>query len=45
VQSALECIEADHGAIAEVREFVRFIRESRIGINPSRDAGRQSWQF
>lgn len=33
---ALDRIEADFGQFAEVREFVRFIRESTIGINPAR---------
>lgn len=33
---ALDRIEADFGEIAEVAEFVQFIRESTIGINPAR---------
>jgi UDP-N-acetylglucosamine acyltransferase len=37
---ALELIEANLGQIPEVAEFVTFIRESRIGISPARDPGR-----
>ena len=33
---ALDQIEADLGSISEVAEFVGFIRQSRIGINPAR---------
>ena len=33
---ALDQIEADLGSVAEVAEFVRFIRQSKIGINPAR---------
>jgi UDP-N-acetylglucosamine acyltransferase len=40
---ALERIEADHGGLPEVDEFVRFIRESALGINPARDSDRQNW--
>ncbi|WP_235905417.1 acyl-ACP--UDP-N-acetylglucosamine O-acyltransferase [Tautonia marina] len=38
--TALERIEADLGHIAEVSEFVSFIRQSSLGINPARDADR-----
>jgi UDP-N-acetylglucosamine acyltransferase len=33
---ALDRIEAELGSVAEVSEFVSFIRESKIGINPAR---------
>jgi UDP-N-acetylglucosamine acyltransferase len=38
--SALDRIEADLGTIPEVAEFVAFIRESKIGINPARSTER-----
>jgi len=38
--SALDRIESDLGEIAEVAEFVTFIRESKIGINPARSVER-----
>jgi UDP-N-acetylglucosamine acyltransferase len=38
--AALEQIEAELGSIVEVAEFVGFIRQSKIGINPARDAAR-----
>jgi UDP-N-acetylglucosamine acyltransferase len=37
---ALDQIEAELGSIAEVIEFVNFIRQSKIGINPVRGARR-----
>jgi UDP-N-acetylglucosamine acyltransferase len=37
---ALELIVADLGEVAEVAEFVGFIRASKIGISPARDPGR-----
>jgi UDP-N-acetylglucosamine acyltransferase len=37
---ALGQIEADMGDVAEVAEFVAFIRASTIGISPARDPGR-----
>ena len=40
---ALARIEEDFGEVPEVREFVDFIRASKIGINPSREAGRRDW--
>jgi len=40
LSSALCRIEADCGTVPEVHEFVQFIRETSIGINPSRDASR-----
>ncbi len=41
VQSAaLDRIEAELGTIAEVAEFVAFIRESKVGINPARSSER-----
>ena len=39
----MERIEADHGTIPEVAEFLQFIRESTLGINPARDPDRQNW--
>ena len=33
-------LEADLGDVAEIAEFVTFIRESKIGISPARDPGR-----
>lgn len=44
-QAALDRMEADHGHVAEVREFVAFIRETTLGINPARDSDRQQWAF
>ncbi len=38
--TALDQIEAELGSIAEVAEFVGFIRQSKIGINPARGAER-----
>lgn len=40
--AALERIEADLGSVSEVREFVTFIRESKIGINPARSIDRKN---
>ena len=28
-----------------LREFVTFVRESTLGINPARDSDRQYWEF
>jgi UDP-N-acetylglucosamine acyltransferase len=38
--AALDRIESELGSIAEVAEFVNFIRESKIGINPARSVER-----
>jgi UDP-N-acetylglucosamine acyltransferase len=38
--SALERIDSDLGTIPEVAEFVTFVRESQIGINPARSVER-----
>jgi UDP-N-acetylglucosamine acyltransferase len=43
--TALDRIEADLGAIAEVSEFVAFIRETTLGINPARSGERQRRTF
>jgi UDP-N-acetylglucosamine acyltransferase len=43
--AALERIETDLGHIAEVREFVGFIRGSTVGISPARDSTRQRRTF
>jgi UDP-N-acetylglucosamine acyltransferase len=41
--SALARIETDLGHYPEVMEFVRFIRESVLGINAARDVNRLQW--
>jgi UDP-N-acetylglucosamine acyltransferase len=38
--AALERIEADLGNIPEVAEFVAFVRDSKIGLNPARSVDR-----
>jgi UDP-N-acetylglucosamine acyltransferase len=38
--AALERIESDLGTISEVAEFLTFVRESKIGINPARSVER-----
>jgi UDP-N-acetylglucosamine acyltransferase len=43
--AALDRIEADLGGIPEVAEFVAFIRESTLGINPARGAQRKHRTF
>lgn len=43
--AALDRIEADLGEVAEVTEFVSFIRETTVGINPARDGHRQRRTF
>jgi UDP-N-acetylglucosamine acyltransferase len=43
--AALERIESDLGHVDEVREFVAFVRESTVGINPARDSTRQRRTF
>jgi len=40
--AALERIEADLGTVPQVIEFVTFIRESKIGINPARSVDRKN---
>lgn len=42
---ALDRIQSDYGHIAEVMEFLTFIRESSIGISPARDSNRQRRTF
>ena len=37
---ALAMIEADLGHVAEVAEFVEFVRASTVGVSPARDPGR-----
>ncbi len=39
--AALECIERDLGTFPEVVEFLSFVRESKIGINPARSVERR----
>jgi UDP-N-acetylglucosamine acyltransferase len=43
--SALDRIEADLGKVSEVAEFVRFIRETTIGISPARSSDRKHRTF
>ncbi|MGE3819142.1 MAG: acyl-ACP--UDP-N-acetylglucosamine O-acyltransferase, partial [Isosphaeraceae bacterium] len=43
--SALERIEGDLGEHPEIVEFVTFIRESRLGINPARSGHRRERTF
>ncbi len=45
LSSALEQIETDFGNIAEVSEFVAFVRLSKTGINPARSADRQHFDI
>jgi UDP-N-acetylglucosamine acyltransferase len=40
LSAALEQIEHELGSVAEVAEFVAFIRQSKIGINPARSSKR-----
>jgi len=42
---ALDLISADLGHVAEVAEFVAFVRSSALGISPARDGGRTSRTF
>ena len=43
--TALDRIEADLGTIPEVKEFITFIRETTLGINPARSGERQRRTF
>ena len=43
--TALERIAADLGHVSEVAEFVTFIQETTLGINPARGAERQDRTF
>jgi UDP-N-acetylglucosamine acyltransferase len=45
LSNAIERIESEFVEIAEVMEFTRFIRESKIGINPARSHDRQSFDI
>jgi UDP-N-acetylglucosamine acyltransferase len=40
---ALERIDADFGTVPEVAEFVKFVRETKTGINPARSHERESF--
>lgn len=42
---ACDRIEADLGNVPEVRELITFVRESKLGINPSRESDRENWEF
>lgn len=44
-KAAVERMEADLGHVAEVREFLEFLRTTTLGINPARDSDRQNWDF
>ena len=43
-KAAMERIEADFGDFPEVREFLEFLRTSRLGINPARAPDRLTWE-
>ena len=43
--AAIDRVETDLGDVAEVNEFITFIRESKLGINPARDSTRQRRTF
>ena len=43
--AALEKIESNLGQVPEVAEFLAFIRQSKIGINPARSRERQSFDI
>ncbi len=43
--TALDRIEADLGSFLQVKEFVGFIRETTLGINPARSTERQRRTF
>jgi len=44
ISAALERISQDFGEIPEVAEFIEFIRESKIGINPARSSERENYE-
>jgi UDP-N-acetylglucosamine acyltransferase len=41
--AALDQVEAEFGSFPEVAEFIQFVRESKLGINPSRSNERAQW--
>ena len=43
--AALDRIESDLSEVSEVAEFVSFVRQSKIGINPARSHDRQSFDL
>lgn len=45
ISSALDRISADFGEIPEVAEFIDFVRESKIGINPARSNERENYDI
>ena len=45
LSAALERIESEFGDVSEVVEFITFIRQSKIGINPARSQDRQSFDI
>ena len=45
VSGAVERIESEFGDVSEVVEFVSFIRQSKVGINPARSQDRQSFDI
>lgn len=44
-RSALDRVTADLGHVPEVQEFVAFVRQSTLGINPARPADRQRLSY
>jgi UDP-N-acetylglucosamine acyltransferase len=44
-RSAIDRIDADLGHVPEVLEFITFVRESTLGINPARSGERQRRTF
>ncbi|MDG3002905.1 acyl-ACP--UDP-N-acetylglucosamine O-acyltransferase [Paludisphaera mucosa] len=45
ISAALDRIAADFGETAEVAEFLDFIRNSKIGINPARSSDRENYDI
>lgn len=45
ISAAVERIAGDLGEIPEVAEFIEFVRESKIGINPARSSDRENYEI
>ncbi len=45
LSSALDLIDADFGHVPEVQELSRFIRDSKLGINPARSNDREHFDI
>lgn len=45
ISAALDRIEQDFGEISEVAEFLSFIRQSKLGINPARSTERGNYDI